>query len=134
MSTNTRKANTSKWLNASVAITCVILLFLCIRFFKVIGEWFELEVQFGSYTVVSQAASVLIALASFIYIQKNQKVSTFLKDSFTEVIKVVFPDRNETLSMTWKVMILVTICGFLLGVFDYASTWFLSLLPGWFLG
>ncbi len=134
MSTNTRKTNTSKWLNASVAITCVVLLFLCTRFFKIIGEWFELEVKIGSYSVISQVASVLIALGTFIYIQKNQQVSTFLKDSFTEVVKVVFPDRNETLSMTWKVMILVTICGFVLGVFDYFSTWFLSLLPGWFLG
>jgi len=134
LSTNIKKTNTAKWLNASVAITCVILLFLLIRFFKQIGEWFELEVQFGSYAVASQVVSVLIAIGTFFYIQTNPRISTFLKDSFTEVVKVVFPDRNETLSMTWKVMILVTICGFLLGVFDYAATWFLSLLPGWFLG
>ncbi len=130
MATKLSKDN-SKWLNASVAITCIMLCFILIRFFKQIGEWFELESKLGSYGLITQAVAVILSIGSFVYILKNEKTSSFLKESFSEIVKVIFPDRNETLSMTWKVMILVTICGFILGLFDYFATWGLSLLPGW---
>ncbi len=124
--------NNSKWLNASVAITCIILCYILIRFFKQVGEWFELEAKLGSFGLATQILSVIISIGTFIYILKNERTSSFLKEGFNEVVKVIFPDKNETLSMTWKVMILVLICGFILGLFDYLSAWALSVLPGLF--
>ena len=59
---------------------------------------------------------------------KTPKIANFLADVYQEAIKVVWPDKNETVKHTIIIMIGVTIMGFVLGVFDVISTWLLSLI------
>jgi preprotein translocase SecE subunit len=51
-----------------------------------------------------------------------------LEEVFQEAVKVVWPDKNETVKHTVGIMIGVTIVGTLLAVFDLAATWLLSLV------
>jgi preprotein translocase subunit SecE len=117
-----------KWINASVAITCILVGIIVQSFFDQLNEWFELEATIGKFTVLSQSAAVLVAFLSFIYIIKNKTTSTFLSEVYNEATKVVFPDKNETVRHTIGIMIGVTIVGYFLGAFDFIASYTLSFL------
>jgi preprotein translocase subunit SecE len=117
-----------KWIQASVAITCMIVGYVLMSFFSTLSEWFELESKVTNYNAISQAVSVLIAFGVFVYIMKTPKTSNFLSEVYQEAIKVVWPDKNETVKHTIVIMIGVTIIGFLLGFFDLGASWLLSLI------
>jgi preprotein translocase subunit SecE len=124
----TAKDTGKKWIQSSVAFTCLLLVYILIKFFTQMGEWFELESKIQFYMGISQMISVMISFGAFIYIIKNEKTSSFLNEVFEEAIKVVWPDKNETVKHTIGIMIGVTIVGTLLAVFDLAATWLLSLV------
>src|SRR5690606_36245023 len=97
-----------------------------ISFFEQINEWWHLETFIPSYFGVSQALAVVIALGTFIYIMKNPNTSQFLSDVYYEVMKVVWPDKQQTVKHTIGIMIGVSIVGFILGFFDFIAGWALS--------
>lgn len=122
------KDNGKKWIQASVAITCLLLGYVVNSFFVQLSEWFELEAKINNFMFISQGASVVIAFGVFVYLMKNHKTSTFLDAVYHEAIKVVWPDKNETVKQTIIIMIGVTIMGFVLGLFDIGASWLLSLI------
>lgn len=124
----TAKDSGKKWIQSSVAFTCLLLVYILIKFFTQMGEWFELESKVQFYMGITQMVSVIISFGVFIYIIKNEKTSTFLEEVYQEAIKVVWPNKNETVKHTIGIMIGVTIVGTLLAVFDLAATWLLSLV------
>lgn len=124
----TVKDDGKKWIQTSVAILCLLLTYVLIKFFGQMGEWFDLESKIPQFMMVSQLISVLIALGFFIYLMKNPTTSNFLSDVYQEGLKVVWPDKNETVKHTIAIMIGVTIVGFILGIFDFVATWLLSLI------
>lgn len=124
----THKEDGKKWIQTTVAITCMLAGYVLMSFFETLSEWFELESKISSYTAISQALSVLIALGVFAYIMKTPKIANFLSDVYQEAIKVIWPDKNETVKHTIIIMIGVTIMGFVLGLFDLIASWLLSLI------
>lgn len=122
------KDNGKKWIQASVAILCMILVYVLISFFTQIGEWFLLESKIKGYLRIVEAVSVLISLGVFVGLMKNPKSKSYLNDVYQEAIKVVWPDKNETVRHTIGIMIGVTIVGFLLGLFDLIATWLLAMI------
>jgi preprotein translocase subunit SecE len=122
------KDNSKKWIQASVAISCIILGYVVNSFLSQIGEWFEFEAKINNYIYLAQGFSVLTAFSVFVYIMKNQKTSTFLNDVYHEALKVIWPDRNDTVKQTIVIMIGVTIVGFVLGLIDILASWLLSLV------
>jgi preprotein translocase subunit SecE len=122
------KEDGKKWIQTTVALTCMIVGYVLMSFFETLSEWFELESKIGSYTAISQAVSVLIALGVFTYIMRTPKTANFLHDVYQEAIKVIWPDKNDTVKHTIIIMIGVTIMGFILGVFDIGASWLLSLI------
>lgn len=117
-----------KWIQSSVAVTCMILAYILMSFLEQINEWWHLETFIPSYFAVSQAVSVLMGLGVFIYIMKNPKTSSFLSEVYYELMKVVWPDKNQTVKHTIGIMIGVSIVGFILGFFDLVASWALSLI------
>lgn len=124
----TAKDDGKKWIQTSVALCCLIIVYVLIQFFGQMGEWFDLESKVPQYLMVSQLVSVLVALGVFVYLMKNPKTSSFLSEVYQEGLKVVWPDKNETVKHTIGIMIGVTIVGFILGIFDFVATWLLSLI------
>ena len=125
---STMKDDGTKWIQTTITLCCLMLSYILIRFFGQIGEWFDLESKITQYLIISQVVAVLVSLGVFIYVMKNPVISTFLKEVYQEAIKVVWPDKNETVKHTIGIMIGVTIVGFLLGLFDFVATWLLSLI------
>jgi len=67
---------------------------------------------------------VVLGIAIFLFLQtgRGARTASFFKDSRTEVRKVVWPTRAETIQLTTMVMIIV----FLVGLFLWLLDWFLS--------
>ena len=122
------KDNGKKWIQASVAVTCILLGYVINSFFVQLSEWFELESKINNFIYMAQAISVLVGFGVFVYIMKNEKTSNFLNDVYAEALKVIWPDKNDTVKQTIIIMIGVTIVGFILGVFDIGASWLLSLI------
>lgn len=122
------KDNGKKWIQASVAVTCILLGYVINSFFVQLSEWFELETKINNFAYVAQGFSVLVGFGVFVYIMKNQKTSTFLTEVYAEAIKVIWPDKTDTNKQTIIIMIGVTIVGFILGFFDIGASWLLSLI------
>lgn len=117
-----------KWIQTSIALACGFLGYVLISFFTQLSEWFDLESKIPRYDLAAQGAAVLISLGVFIYVTKNSKTSSFLNEVYQEVLKVVWPDKNQTMRHTIGIMIGVTIVGFMLGFFDWSASSLLNLL------
>lgn len=117
-----------KWIQTTVAITCILLVYVLISFFEKLAEWFALETMIPYFFGITQFVSVVIGLATYIAIFKNSKSNDFLTNVYQEVLKVVWPDKQQTWRHTFVIMIAVTIMGFVFGFFDFGANFLLGLV------
>lgn len=117
-----------KWIQTTVAVTCILLVYVLISFFEKMAEWFALETKIPYFFGISQVVSVVIGLTAYITIFKNPKSSEFLTNVYQEVMKVVWPDRQQTWRHTFVIMIAVCIMGFIFGFFDFGANFLLGLV------
>ncbi|MFP5459192.1 MAG: preprotein translocase subunit SecE [Bacteriovoracia bacterium] len=117
-----------KWIQATLAITCIFLGYVIISFMEKMAEWFLLESSIPYFFVISQALGVVVGLVTYIAILRNPISSAFLADVYQEMLKVVWPDRSQTWKYTVMIMIGVTIMGFVFGFFDFGANFLLGLI------
>lgn len=117
-----------KWIQTSVALFCILSGYVLISFFEKLAEWFPLESVVPYFFAGTQVLSVAIALIAYSVIIRNSKSSEFLGNVYQEVVKVVWPDRQQTWRHTFVIMIMVTIFGFVFGFFDFGANYLLSLV------
>ena len=117
-----------KWINTAVALCAIVGGFIIYKFFVQLNIWFALETKVPYFNWVSQGLSMVTALGAFLYIINNKETSSYLEDIYSELRKIVFPDRELTNKQTIIVMIGITVIGFVLGFFDYIASTLLSLL------
>jgi preprotein translocase subunit SecE len=115
-----------KWIQSAVALTCIFFGYIVISFLETIGDWFTLEAKTANYYIITQAVGVIAGLLSFVVIMKNPKSSEFLKDVYQEILKVVWPDKNQTWKYTVIIMIAVTIFGLVFFAFDFVANFMLT--------
>jgi preprotein translocase subunit SecE len=92
---------------------------------------------FYYYADVSQLLRVLallvalgVATAIMLQTTMGQQAWGFIGDARTEVRKVVWPTRKETVQTTLIVMVMVFIVATMLWMFDMFLTWAVKLLMG----
>ncbi|MFZ4712777.1 MAG: preprotein translocase subunit SecE [Bacteriovoracaceae bacterium] len=117
-----------KWINAGVAVVAILLAYITWTFLSQLGEWFELESKIKYFTAISQTFAGALGLGAFVFAVSNKKSSDFLEEVFGELMKVVWPDRNQTSRHTVGIMIAVAIIGFVFSMFDFGANKLLSLL------
>jgi preprotein translocase subunit SecE len=117
-----------KVIQTTLALVCGLAGFVLISFFEKMSEWFALETKVPYYFGMTQVISVLVAVVAFFYVLKNEKTSAFLTNVYQEVMKVVWPDPQQTWRHTFVIMIAVCIFGFIFGFFDFAANYLLSLV------
>lgn len=117
-----------KWIQATVAVVCILVGYVLINFFEKLAEWFALETVIPYFYAITQAVSVVAALAAYIVVMKNPKSSDFLTNVYQEVMKVVWPDSQQTWRHTFVILIAVTIFGFIFGFFDFGANFLLGLV------
>jgi preprotein translocase subunit SecE len=117
-----------KWIQATVAVVCILTGYVLVNFFDKLAEWFSLETLIPYFFVVTQVLSVLISIAVFIVVMKNPRSSEFLTNVYQEVMKVVWPDTQQTWRHTFVILAAVTIFGFIFGTFDFGANYLLGLV------
>ncbi len=117
-----------KWIQATVAVVCILVGYVLISFFEKLADWFALESMIPYFFGITQVLSVLIALGAYVTIMKNQNSSDFLANVYQEVLKVVWPDSQQTWRHTFVILIAVTIFGFIFGFFDFGANYLLALV------
>lgn len=117
-----------KWIQTTVAVTCILVVYVLISFFEKLAEWFALETMIPYFFGITQVVSVVIGLAAYITVFRNPKSSEFLTNVYQEVMKVVWPDKQQTWRHTFVIMVAVTIMGFVFGFFDFAANFLLGLV------
>ena len=117
-----------KWIQASLAVCCILLGYILISLFEKLAEWFALETMIPYFFGVTQAISVVAAAGTYFYILKNPKTSDFLSNVYEELMKVVWPDSQQTWRHTFVIMVAVTIMGFVFGFFDFGANYLLRLV------
>jgi preprotein translocase SecE subunit len=127
MSSSVQELDGKKWIQTFLVIMAAMEVYILINFFQTLNGWFELESYIKSYKLITEVLSVLISLATFIYVLKHKVAYTYLSDVFSEATKVIWPNQSETFKSTIIIMILVTIIGTILWFFDLLGTGFLSL-------
>ncbi len=117
-----------KWIQTTVALSCILLVYVLISFFEKLAEWFALETMVPYYFGITQFLSVVTGLVTYILIFKNPKSSEFLTNVYQEIMKVVWPDKQQTWRHTFVIMIAVTLMGFVFGFFDFGANFLLGLV------
>jgi preprotein translocase subunit SecE len=117
-----------KWIQATVAVVCILVGYVLISFFEKLAEWFALETMVPYYFGITQVLSVVVAVGTYVGLTKNPKSSEFLTNVYQEVMKVVWPDSQQTWRHTFVILIAVTIFGFIFGFFDFGANYLLSLV------
>ncbi|MGB0723740.1 MAG: preprotein translocase subunit SecE [Gammaproteobacteria bacterium] len=82
------------------------------------------------YRVIGMLAAVAVALGIVWTTAMGQVTRGFLGDARTEVRKVVWPTRQETLQLTISVLVMVLIMGIALWLLDMFLLWAVELATG----
>lgn len=89
---------------------------------------------FADQSLLMRTIGLLIIAAFVVYLiyltEKGKRTASFFKDARTEVRKVVWPTRQETVQTTLTVFIIVVIVGILLWLFDMLLSWLFRLITG----
>lgn len=120
-----KSEDSSKWINALVAIAAVLSGFVVTKFFDQMGAWFDLEAKVSSFSVVSQGLGVLTGALVFIIVLKNEKTSSYLRDVYNELLKVVWPSKDATMKMTIGIAIALVVVA---GIFVFVDFIFKKIL------
>ncbi|MBL7664199.1 MAG: preprotein translocase subunit SecE [Bacteriovoracaceae bacterium] len=122
------KQDAKKWIQASVAVACILLGYIILSFINTLGEWFDLEAKIGHFDWVSQGVAVGISFLTFLIVITKENSSNYLTEVFAEAFKVVWPDRSQTVRMTFGIMVGVAIAGLVFWVFDLTASFLLNLV------
>lgn len=71
---------------------------------------------------------VIVGFILFLALQFNKKVLVWGDEVITEIKKVVWPSRKDTVAMTIVVCIMVIISAAVIGMFDVLSSFFVDYL------
>jgi preprotein translocase subunit SecE len=113
-----KSEDSSKWINALVAIAALLAGFIVTKFLDQLGAWFDLEAKISNFSFVSQGLGVVVGIATFVIILKNSKTSSYLQEVYNELVKAVWPSKDTTLKTTMGLVVGLAIVS---GVFVFVD-------------
>ncbi len=122
MGNDTKKILTLSYLIAA-ALTWLVL---GILLDTLAATWGGLA-RIASQDFLRHGVPVGIAALLFFVLQFNQKVNVWGDEVVSEIKKVVWPSRRDTSAMTVVVCVFLLLTGAIVGVFDFASAYLVSL-------
>lgn len=76
------------------------------------------------------AACIIVALGLLYATHQGKGFVRLLKDSRIELRRVTWPTKQETVTTSWQVLVVVLITSLVLWSFDYVLGWFIKLIIG----
>lgn len=110
--------NPKRWVLLSYGLTAIVLFFVFRQMMGVV--WDALRWPLFEEWVVALPDLVSLGLAGlvFVVLKRNRPATDFMLDVVTELSKVTWPMRKETLVSAVIVVIMVGIASVILSVFD----------------
>jgi preprotein translocase subunit SecE len=78
--------------------------------------------KYYSEDLIKHGLPVVLGLIVFVVLQSNKKVQIWADEVVTELLKVVWPSRRDTIAMTVVVGVMVLISSLIIGFFDFLSS------------
>ncbi len=95
----------------------------------VFGNWYYQD-QSVLYRVLGLLVLAIVALLTVVQTQKGRAAWELLKDARSEIRRVVWPTRQETLQTTMIVLVLIMVFSLILWLLDSGLSWFVSTVIG----
>jgi preprotein translocase subunit SecE len=95
-----------------------------------VAGFYYLEEESHLYRVLGLLVVILLAVGVVYTTELGKRVNEFRKDSFTELRKVVWPSRQETIQTTLIVVVAVFFIGIFLWLLDMLLLWGVQVLTG----
>ena len=95
----------------------------------VFGNWYYQD-QSVLYRVLGLLVLAIVALLTLVQTQKGHAAWELLKDARSEIRRVVWPTRQETLQTTMIVLVLIMVFSLILWLLDSALSWLVSTVIG----
>lgn len=115
-----KSEDSKKWINAFVAGVSAICGFITIRFLEQMSEWFDLEAKVPNFPITVQVAGIVVGLIVFMIILKNKSASTMLEEVYAELVKVVWPNKDDVLKTTIGLVIALSIVSGIFVLVDFS--------------
>lgn len=118
---NTERENQSL-INMSFVAAAFIVYFVVGILFETFASTFGAVARVHNIQVVKHGLPVVVGLATFFVLFLNPKVQSWADECITEVKKVVWPSRKDTVAMTVVCCVMVVVAGIGLGLFDFFAS------------
>lgn len=120
-----KSEDSRKWISLLVAIVSAIVGYSVFKFAGQLANWFDLEAKFSSFNLVAQGLGFMAGVGVFAYLMVNKKTSSYLDEVYSELLKVVWPDKDKTTKATVGIAIALVIVA---GIFTVVDIVFKKLL------
>lgn len=104
-----KSEDSKKWINALVAIFSGITGFVVYRFAIQLSVWFDLEAKISGFTNMAQVLGAIVGIAAFFIVINNKKSAGYLDEVYSELLKVVWPTKDQTIKITVGLLISLVI-------------------------
>ncbi len=95
-----------------------------------VGAFYYYSDQSQLFRVLGLLAITAVAVGIVLTTQRGQSLWAFLQESRTEVRKMVWPNRTETVQTTLMVMVVVILVGIFLWLLDMLLAWIMRFVIG----
>ncbi len=119
-----------KWINAFMIIAAVFAGYIANSFVYQLSDWFDLDARVQGFKVLPYAVALLAGVGTFLILRFRKEVGQHLDEVYTELVKVIWPDRDSTFKVTIGIMIAVAIVSALLVLVDFVVNQVLNLIYG----
>ena len=120
----------SKWINAFIILCAIFMGYIGVRFLYQLSDWFDLEARIKGFTYFAQAGGLLIGVGTYLLLRYRKAVMQHLDEVYTELVKVIWPDRDSTFKVTIGIMIAVALISAILVFVDFVVNKGLNLIYG----
>lgn len=107
-----------KIINGALAGLAIVIWFLMRQVADTVWDIFRLPLPQNLPVAPSDLIGAVIAAAVFIIIKRYQKMNEFMDEAVTELSKVTWPPKKETLLSAVVVSGMVAVCALILFAFD----------------
>ena len=107
--------------NTSFAFAGILVYFVVSVLLEVLAGTFGTVARFRNMEVVQHGLPVAAGIACFLVMFMNKKIHTWADECVTEVRKVVWPSRKDTMAMTMVCCGMVVLAGVCLGIWDFVA-------------
>ena len=114
--------NNQSIVNFSFVVTAFLAYFVVAVLFETFADAFGPVARLRAIELAKHGIPVAAGLITFLVLFMNKKTHQFVDEVVTEVNKVVWPSRKDTVTMTIVCCVMCVTAGLGFGVFDFFAS------------